>query len=216
MIQAERIEPGSKTLDNLYQMSRRDALSDSLASFGEAVTGAKGYLVCNGYVIHGQGAQFPIITGDGVDIGVSEVIDCPDLIVNYLGLSIGRISGPQPNQFATSLAMIAVRLGLLSRILDVSYEHLKDRVSFGQKTLKHQLVKATFAEVYGTVASLREQMHLRAEHVSGVGLEGDHVLITEFNCKAEKLMGGHGYLLTGTHSLSYLSMLLFSVYATIG
>jgi hypothetical protein len=103
-------------------------------------------------------------------------------------------------------------LGILSRMLDMAYVHLKDRVSFGQKTLSHQLVKATFAEVHGGVVRLGEQMHLRADKLLSVGLREDHCEVTELGGKAEKLMGGHGYLLTGTHSLSYLSMLLFSVY----
>jgi hypothetical protein len=113
---------------------------------------------------------------------------------------------------SASLAALAIRLGILSRILDMAYVHLKDRVSFGQKTLSHQLVKATFAEVHGAVVRLTEQMRLRADRSIWVGLREDHCEVTEFNGKAEKLMGGHGYLLTGTHSLSYLSMLLFSIY----
>jgi hypothetical protein len=92
------------------------------------------------------------------------------------------------------------------------YVHLKVRVSFGQKTLSHQLVKATFAEAHGAVVRLNEHLRLRADRSLWVGLLEDHYEVTEFNGKAEKLMVGHGYLLTGTHSLSYLSMLLFSVY----
>jgi len=84
----------------------------------------------------------------------------------------------------------------------MAYVHLGDRVSFGQKTLSHQLVKATFAEAHGAVIRLSEQMHLRADRSLSVGMTDDHYVVSDFNSKAEKLMGGHGYLLTGTHSLS--------------
>jgi hypothetical protein len=181
-------------------------------SFGEAVTGAPAFLICDGFVVHQRDCGTPLVGGDGTVIDPANVVDCPDRVVIHLGLSMGQVSAAEPDRFTTSLAILAVRLGILSRILDKAYAHLKDRVSFGQKTLSHQLVKATFAEVHGAVVRLSEQMHVRADRSFAVGLVDDHCVVTDFNNKAEKLMGGHGYLLTGTHSLSYLSMLLFSIY----
>ena len=193
-------------------MARKDDLGETLRSFGEVVTGAPGFVIANGFVIHQRDSRTPFVGGDGTVIDPAHVVDCPDLVINHLGLCIGQVSAAEPDRFATSLAILAIRLGILSRILDMAYVHLKDRVSFGQKTLSHQLVKATFAEVHGAVIRLREQMHLRAVRSLSSGMVDDHCVVSDYSSKAEKLMGGHGYLLTGTHSLSYLSMLLFSIY----
>jgi len=202
----------SEKLKLLYRKARKDALGDALLALGEATTGVPGFLVCNGFVIHQDAPGIPIVGGDGKGIERGQLKNCPDLVVNYLGLCIGQASALEPDRFTASLGILAIRLGILSRILDRAYVHLQDRVSFGQKTLSHQLVKATFADVHGAVVRLSEQMYLRADRSLAVGLHDDHVVVTEFNGKAEKLMGGHGYLLTGTHSLSYLSMVLFSIY----
>jgi alkylation response protein AidB-like acyl-CoA dehydrogenase len=179
-------------------------------AFGEVVTGAPGFLICSGFSVHQSGSS--ILSGDGTVVPASDVVDVPDLVINHLGLAIGQIGVAEPDRFRTSLAILAVRLGILGRILDMAYTHLKDRVSFGQKILSHQLVKTTFAEVYGAMVRISEQMRLRAEGLLSEGLRDDHCMVTEITGKAEKLMGGHGYLLGGTHSLSYLSMLLFSIY----
>ena len=202
----------TEKLGHLYRKARSDALSSALTAFGEAVSGVPGFLVCNGFVIHQRAPGIPVLSGDGTVIDPAQLVDWPDVVINHLGLCIGQVSAVEPDRFTTSLAILAIRLGILSRILDMAYVHLKERVSFGQKTLSHQLVKATFADVHGAVVRLSEQMRLRADRALSVGLLDDHCVVTECNNKAEKLMGGHGYLLTGTHSLSYLSMLLFSVY----
>jgi hypothetical protein len=196
-------------------MARKDALGDALVAFGEAVTGAPGFLISNGFVLYQRDRGTPLVGGDGSVIDPSHLVDCPDLVVDHLGLSIGQVSAAEPDTFTASLAILAIRLGIVSRILDMAYVHLKDRVSFGQKTLSHQLVKATFADVHGAVVRLSEQMRLRADQSLSVGLIDDHCVVSDFNSKSEKLMGGHGYLLTGTHSLSYLSMLLFSIYGAL-
>lgn len=181
-------------------------------ALGEAVSGVPGFLISGGFVIYDRAAGGPIVCADGTRIAAGQLIDYPDPVMNHLGLCIGRASAGDVDPVSASLAVLAVRLGILSRMLDMAYVHLKERVSFGQKTLSHQLVKATFAEVHGAVVRLSEKLRLRAEESLWEGLREDHCEVTEFNGKAEKLMGGHGYLLTGTHSLSYLSMLLFSVY----
>lgn len=202
----------AEQLEHLYRKGRNDALSEALLTFGETVTAVSGFLLCNGFVIHQRISGSPIVCGEGTVVKREQLKHLPDPVVNHLELAIGQGHGAEPDPFRASLAIFAIRLGLLSRILDMAYVHLKDRVSFGQKTLSHQLVKSTFAEVHGAVVRLTEQMYLRADQSLTEGLFDDHGEVTEFNGKAEKLMGGHGYLLTGTHSLSYLSMLLFSIY----
>jgi hypothetical protein len=205
----------AQKLDLLYQKARADALGNALSAFGEAMTGVPGFLVCNRFVVHHVASGAPIVCGDGTVIEAPHMVDHTDLVLNYLDLGIGEVAAPEPDRFTASLAILAIRLGLLSRMLDMAYVHLKDRMSFGQRTLSHQLIKATFADVHGGVVRLGEQIRLRAEQELAVGLRQDHCVVTECNGKAEKLMGGHGYLLTGTHTLSYLSMLLFSIYGAL-
>jgi hypothetical protein len=204
--------PSSENLSDLVRRARHDSLCDALAAFGEAVTGTSGFLICNGFAIYHCAPGASLVDGDGAVIDSAEVVDCPDPVMDHLDLSIAKTAAREPDSFKAALAILAIRLGILARILDMAHAHLKDRVSFGQKTLSHQLVKATFAEVHGAIVRLSEQMRLRADRVLSAGLFDDHCVVTEFNNKAEKLMGGHGYLLSGTHSLSYLSMLLFSIY----
>jgi alkylation response protein AidB-like acyl-CoA dehydrogenase len=204
--------PSSEQLATLYGKARRDALGNVLLALGEAVSGVPGFLVANGFVIYDRAARGPFVCGDGTRMAAAQLVDYPDPVMDHLGLGIAQASAGEAGKVCASLAVLAIRLGILSRMLDMAYGHLKDRVSFGQKTLSHQLVKATFAEVHGAVVRLNEQTRLRADESLWMGLREDHCEVTEVNGKAEKLMGGHGYLLTGTHSLSYLSMLLFSVY----
>ena len=206
------LPPSSETLANLYRKARKDTLASALLALGEAVSGVPGFVICNGFVIYDPAAGGPIVCGDGAGIAAAPTVDYPDPVMDHLGLCIGQTAAGEVDKASASLAVLAIRLGLLSRMLDMAYAHLKERVSFGQKTLSHQLVKASFAEVHGAVVRLNDQLHLRADSSLWVGLREDHCEVTEFNGKAEKLMGGHGYLLTGTHSLSYLSMLLYSIY----
>jgi hypothetical protein len=207
-----RSPPSSESLANLYRKARKDALGSALTALGEVVSGVPGFLISNDFVIYDCAAGGPIVCGDGTRIAAPQLVDYPDPVMDHLGLCIGQAAAGEADNVSASLAVLAIRLGILSRMLDMAYVHLKDRVSFGEKTLSHQLVKATFAEVHGAVVRLNEQLRLRADESLSVGLREDHCEVTEFNGKAEKLMGGHGYLLTGTHSLSYLSMLLFSIY----
>lgn len=109
-------------------------------------------------------------------------------------------------------AVIAARLGLLARILSISWQHLSSRTSFGVRTTRHQLIKAEFAEVSNQIDFMLTQWSLRIAQEDYAGTEGDHIQITFLTNRAEKLMGGHGYLLGNSHTLSYLSVMLYSIY----
>ncbi|NKI73705.1 acyl-CoA dehydrogenase family protein [Dickeya sp. CFBP 2040] len=107
---------------------------------------------------------------------------------------------------------IAARLGLLSRILSISWQHLSSRTSFGVKTTKHQLIKAEFAEISNQIDFMLTQWELRISQDDYSGIDEDHWQISFLTNRAEKLMGGHGYLLGNSHSLSYLSVMIYSLY----
>ncbi|MBU9849110.1 hypothetical protein J1788_03315 [Rahnella aceris] len=110
------------------------------------------------------------------------------------------------------MASSAARLGLLSQILAMSWKHLSARKSFGIKTTRHQLVKADFADLSNQTDLLLLQWQMRVTAQDYADPEADHWQITELTNRAEKLMGGHGYLSGSTHSLSYLSMMIYSLY----
>ncbi|QXH58073.1 hypothetical protein [Pseudomonas maumuensis] len=110
------------------------------------------------------------------------------------------------------VASVAARLGLLMRMLGTSWTHLSARRSFGVKTTRHQLIKAEFADLSSQCSLLVSQWRLRSVARDFQDVEEDHWQITLLTNRAEKLMGGHGYLLGATHTLSYLSMMLYSLY----
>ncbi|MGM3175147.1 VfmB protein [Dickeya lacustris] len=135
-----------------------------------------------------------------------------DRVLNHLGFEVVQRRETLTLPAAFPVLVCAARLGLLARMQTMSWQHLSQRSSFGTKTTRHQLIKASFADVAGKAALLLEQQHLRLQQADWAGLEDDHYQITQLNNEAEKMMGGHGFLLGNTHSLSYLSMMLYSVY----
>ena len=94
----------------------------------------------------------------------------------------------------------------------MSWTQLSARKSFGVKTTRHQLVKADFAELSSQTEGLLLQWQMRLAAQDFADPEADHWQITMLTNRAEKLMGGHGYLSGSAHSLSYLSMMIYSLY----
>ena len=80
------------------------------------------------------------------------------------------------------------------------------------KTTRHQLIKAEFADLSSQCSLLVSQWEMRIAAQDFQDAEEDHWQITLLTNRAEKLMGGHGYLLGATHTLSYLSMMFYSLY----
>jgi hypothetical protein len=107
---------------------------------------------------------------------------------------------------------VAARLGLLMRMLGMSWTHLSSRRSFGVKTTRHQLIKAEFADLSSQCSLLVSQWEIRSAAQDFQDVEEDHWQITLLTNRAEKLMGGHGYLLGATHTLAYLSMMFYSLH----
>lgn len=204
--------------DALVAGARRDPLPDVLARLGEAATGRRGFACNAGHVLAGgrtHGAdEAPVIDGRGAVVARGRLSLADDPVLASLGLVSARVDDgvEEADQARLSLFALAVRLGLTARMLDRAHAHLKPRRSFGQKTLSHQLVKASFADVHGVTLRLREKAHVRLEEAATADLAGDHAELAEADGEAERLMGGHGYLAGGTHELGYLSMLLFSLY----
>ncbi len=137
-----------------------------------------------------------------------------DRVLASLGLDLQYLGGEQAvaADDTSLIVSIAARLGLLMRMLGMSWTHLSARRSFGVKTTRHQLIKAEFADVSSHCSLLALQWEMRIAAQDFQDAEEDHWQITRLTNRAEKLMGGHGYLLGATHTLSYLSMMIYSLY----
>jgi hypothetical protein len=137
-----------------------------------------------------------------------------DRVLASLGLDLQYLGGEQAIAADDTplIVSVAARLGLLMRMLGMSWTHLSARRSFGVKTTRHQLIKAEFADVSSQCNQLVLQWEMRIAAQDFQDAEEDHWQITLLTNRAEKLMGGHGYLLGATHTLSYLSMIIYSLY----
>ncbi|MGM3159652.1 VfmB protein [Dickeya undicola] len=186
----------------VWDAFREQPLSDALACLLQASAGAAQYVHPIGYQIQ--------------EISNQPDVDQPqrlfDRVLNHLGLDVVRGTDTLALPASFPILVCAARLGVLARIQSMSWQHLSSRNSFGTKTTRHQLIKASFADVAGKAALLLEQQYQRLQDGDLAGLEDDHYQITQLNNEAEKMMGGHGFLLGNTHSLSYFSMMLYSVY----
>jgi hypothetical protein len=139
-----------------------------------------------------------------------EILDDPVLIAMALNLITSDAASCEPDRVA--LPALMLRIGILGHILDLAHGHLKGRVSMGKKTLSHQLVKAGFSDAYGVMRLCFETGQMRQHSGDLSGLDCDHARLTTATLEAEKLMGGHGYLIGGTHQWGYVSMLLQAIY----
>lgn len=192
------------------QLGRAGTLAAALASLGKASFGQAGSPACQGAAIHAPGLQ--VIGADARPVAPAALTVAPDPVLDALELQLVQVNAPCSPPDAAAIPAIMLRVGLLGRILDLAHAHLKGRVSMGAKTLSHQLVKVGFADAYATMRLVSETTQLRLESGDLTGLAEDHERLTAATVEAEKLMGGHGYLIGGTHPVGYLSMLLHVIY----
>ena len=201
------------SLAALATIARSLPLAEALQAFGQAVTGTRGFLASGGFAILTDATVAEVLGPDGRVVGPAVLEQPADPSLAALGLRLARVPGAAPA--AGVVACVALRAGLLCRMLDMAHEHLKPRTSFGQRTLMHQLVKACFARTYATATLVLERVALSPDPALELTLEesaADHEELTTAGVEAEKLMGGHGYLAGGTHDLAYLSLLLHAIY----
>ncbi|MFP1869470.1 acyl-CoA dehydrogenase family protein [Lonsdalea quercina] len=190
---------------------------DALSRFTELVTGTPGGLACHGIGLLPVDASSCLYHPDGSAIPLDGCTQLPaDRVLSFMHLRKVAITGSRPAPHWLSLMTAALRLGVVARMLDISYTHLNQRTSFGQKTTRHPLIKASFASIYGEITQLQGQLSVRLEQADFEDLEQEHLAITQLSGQAEKLMGGHGYLLGNTHTLSHFSMMVYCVFGKTG
>ncbi|WP_192456334.1 VfmB protein [Musicola keenii] len=189
-------------IGQIWAAFRDRPLSEALTLLLQPASGAGHYLHQIGYQIQEIG-RIP-------DAGQQQRLF--DRVLTHLELDVVRSQETLSLSAHFPLLVCVARLGILARMQAMSWQHLSGRTSFGAKTTRHQLIKASFADVAGRAALLLEQQHQRLQAGDMLGLEDDHYQITQLSNDAEKMMGGHGFLLGNTHSLSYFSMMLYSIY----
>lgn len=204
-------------MDRLQVIARENSLTEALTNLGRVLLVRDGYLLWKGNVLMADGAALPLLDAAGIGHAMEELLPRYDQLAEAFGLRLASLPGAgspvsETDAEVLSMGVLALRTGLTLRILDMSHRHLAKRWSFGKRTLSHQLVKATFATVFAGLEQLREQWRVRLEQGWLGQLEDEHRQVSELTGQAEKLMGGHGYLQDGSHGVSYLSMLLYSVY----
>ncbi|QMV15010.1 acyl-CoA dehydrogenase family protein [Vibrio spartinae] len=203
----------AEILDQAYAVGRKATPRELLPQLGFWMTGKNACLVSQGLTMFPAGDSPELVNVQGETIAASHCTRLPqDRILRHLALETATVDAQSQNEEPLSLAVCAIRLGLTTRILDLSFNHLKDRKSFGQKTTRHQLIKASFSDIYGDVSLLKQQLHYRLDSGDLSDPDEEHRQITQLSNQAEKLMGGHGFLLGNSHTISHFSMLLYSLF----
>ncbi len=191
------------------RMGRQAKLAEVPGALGLAVIGLPVAVACNGMALAAEGQE---VHGAGGAIDPAALTLVEDPVLAALGLRLIAVEAPGLDPKAVALPALMLRVGLLGRILDLAHDHLKGRVSMGKKTLTHQLVKVGFADGFAAMRLASDLAMLRSETGDLSGLMQDHAGLGQATLAAEKLMGGHGYLIGGTHPVGYVSMLVQSIY----
>jgi hypothetical protein len=192
--------------EQVFTAARRQAPLEALWTACEAVTGRTGNLVIDEYVVHAEAAALIDPAHPEVSVPVVECLEETALAPFDLVLSRVESRGAQPRSQALTSAIVALRLGLLSKMLNTAFLHLEGRESFGQKLTHQPLIKGQFSESGALLTRIRAE--LCAEVDVAVQAEPLHAEIDRHTIKAGKLMGGHGFRRGSLNDLEYLSSLL--------
>lgn len=200
--------------DDLMTHTRTLDAASALVALGTFVTGRPCFVAQGGVALRGLGdTETPVCCSAGNPVQIETVLSS-DPALAALGVEAVAVSGhDSPADLRALVGGLVWRAGLMLRMLDAAFSHLSHRESGGQKTLQHQLVKATFTECF----ALSEQIRLEAPHwLDGKGrseieINGDRLSVA--TTKASKLMGGHGYLHGSLNALECLSFCVSSLMA---
>jgi hypothetical protein len=99
--------------------------------------------------------------------------------------------------------VLGCRLGIAFRMLERLMSHLSNRVSFGQKTHQHQMIKQAVSEFLVIFTSLRTQLDMPT--LTSVDRKYMHEELDLGMKTITRLMGGHGFLSGGIHDDGYIS-----------
>lgn len=205
------VQPEQSSVDKLFNVSRSADFSSMLVELGAFTTGYPGYLVHRGQSLREAGSKVPMIdTMGNALVGDTRIV--PDPVLGALGLEWSHLQNYRGLTRRGIVGVLVVRAGLLVRILDRSFRHLQDRESGGQKTLQHQLVKASFVEAFDRAERIRLEAVSLLDETIEIDFDGEHQALSRATVKAAKLMGGHGFLLGEVNTLEFLSLCLTALY----
>ena len=200
------------TATHVYDVARRESLVEALMTACHAATGRAGYLTGVSHALHAPDGSLVDPARPDTVVHIAETVAEPAL--SALGLVLSRVetvaAATRPPH--AEIAMIGLRAGLLAQILDLAFAHLRERESFGRKTLQHQLVKARFSGTGAFLSRLREEIALAQVLDRTHGAERLHDDIDMRTVQAAKLMGGHGLRAGSVHGLEYASGLLRAIF----
>ncbi|NIZ12590.1 hypothetical protein [Phaeobacter sp. HF9A] len=200
MLDARACSPGAQAFQAARCLAPRSALQQACL----ALTGQEGYLLAGTHAVHGTDA--PLIDPDQPE-RAQEAQSCgADPALAAFGLGLSRVAARPATALSPELAQVfvALRLGLLARILDLSYRHLEPRQAFGQRLLHQPLIKAQFSKSGAFVSQVQEELEQGGE----IATTRLHDQIDQHGQQAAKLMGGHGFRAGEVNGLEYLSGLL--------
>lgn len=215
---------GAISLQQLFETARFAAPCEALQCLTFFTAGIPGYLTVSRLaLVSALDDAFAIVTPEAIAIESDVRTPIADRVLQALGLRLLKLEGAAAgtSDALLGLGSLILRLGLMARTLDITHRHLSPRTSFGQKVLKHQLVRAEFARAHGVMEQIRQECDLLAEpgrpSLQDTGVQYSilqhHKEIGALSADLSKLMGGHGYLLGNSNSLDYLSSLIRSLYA---
>jgi hypothetical protein len=205
------VQPEQSSVDKLFNVSRNADFSSMLVELGAFTTGYPGYLVHRGQSLREVGSKVPMIdTMGNALVGSARIV--PDPVLSALGLEWSLVQNQRELTRRGIVGALIVRAGLLVRILDRSFRHLQDRESGGQKTLQHQLVKASFVEGFDQAERIRLEAVSLLDETVAIEFDRLHRALSGATMKAAKLMGGHGFLLGEANTLEFLSLCLTALY----
>ena len=198
--------------DDLFRQARTGTTGQGLVALGTFVTGRPCVVAQGGIALRCSGdSGTPVTDCAGTQLAVTGTLP-GDVVLNALGVELvrTRIAELPRACLARRLAVgtLVWRAGLMVRMLDLAHAHLSGRESNGQKTLQHQLVKATFTECH----ALAERTRHEAPHGLDPALNWDLDALDQglghATAQAAKLMGAHGFLRGSLNSLECLSLTL--------
>jgi len=202
------------TTDQLYTEARTRDCAAGLRALGTFINGRPSYFANGEIALIGTGdTSVPVLNGLGNVVSFEAPKD-QDKALTALGLTLVRIPAAQAtSDRRAQVSALIWRAGLLAKLLDTAFAHLSSRESGGQKTLQHQLVKASFTECFTASERVRTELPFFLDETNALDFDAEHKELSRLTTAAAKLMGGHGFLLGSLNSLETLSFVVSNLLA---
>lgn len=199
--------PEVEAIDALHGAARHGTIASALTALGRFAHGRPGIPILGGGALSPVGPSAPLLRADGAPCAAEGPV-VPDPVLAEAGLRwiLVPAGGAPPRRLR--IGALALRAGLLERILDRAYDHLAPRLSAGEPVLRRQLVRAAFVEALGAADQARREAPRLLAASAEIDLDAAHDALSEATMRAAKLMGGHGYLMGAVNTTEFVSLCL--------